>query len=149
MCRVRSHPARLFILGLAVVAAGCAHDPAIGAPVTPASSGLTASAADVKITQLSGRASARVGQTIGVSAPGGEWQVDFDGDRLQLLTPTEKLSSPGAAGWVWRVIAPGNVDITFTSVVRCAQPPCPPAAAQFILSLELRSSASFPPGGRP
>jgi hypothetical protein len=145
------------LAALLVSSGGCApRVPAAGAgntaagPVSPGAptQGPSAQTADVRVAQLSGEVSARVGQSIGVTAPGGAWQVDFDAELLQLLTPVEDLATPGSRGWVWRARKPGRADIVFTSRPRCDQPPCPPSAAQFTLSVTVSPTANLsPPGG--
>lgn len=99
---------------------------------------VTAATANVRVPQVPGTVTVSVGQTIGVPPRGGEWQVDFDNERLELLTPAESLSSPGETGWVWRAKRAGTAEIVFTSRVRCVQPPCAPAAAQLSLSIVIK-----------
>jgi hypothetical protein len=87
-------------------------------------------------------ASARVGQILTLQAPnGGEWQVDWDEDRLRLLTVRDRLATPGPAGWRWEAIQPGDAVITITSRPACATPPCPPNRAEFTYTVTIGAEA--------
>lgn len=108
------------------------------ASTTTSEPAVTAATADVRPTEMPGSVTMAVGQTMGIAGRGGEWQVEFDAERLELLTPADRLASPGDAGWVWRAKRAGTAEITFTSRVRCAQPPCAPAAAQISLSVVIK-----------
>lgn len=64
----------------------------------------------------------KVGQIINVSDFSGfEWSVSYYDQILLVLTLPEKMKQPGAAGWFFRVIAPGNTEIVLESIA----PPCP------------------------
>src|SRR5262245_60576838 len=67
-----------------------------------------------------------VGQTLGVMNPDVQvsWQVDVPGEALKLLTPADKVSKPGEAGWVWRAMSPGSIELAFTARTPCPNPPC-------------------------
>jgi hypothetical protein len=123
-------------VALAIFTVACRSVPA--APPAGGAASVTAATADVRVMQLSGTATAAVGQTIGVATRGGEWQVEFDAERLTLLTPAASLASPGEPGWVWRAVRAGTADIVFTARVRCEQPPCAPNPAQFTLSIVIK-----------
>lgn len=100
---------------------------------------VTARTADVQIGAMQETAAMRVGQTLGVGATsGGRWQVSFSNAALQLLTPLEKLPAPGDDGWVWKALAPGVTEITFTSVpAPCANPPCAPNVLHLTVTLTI------------
>ncbi len=82
-----------------------------------------------------------VGQTISIISPRPtvEWDVVYDPDLFQALTPPEQMKSPGPEGWQFRAVAPGQGQIVLTSIVTCNQSqPCPPMPAQFTLLIEVR-----------
>lgn len=123
------------VLAPAVFLAFCASQPVQG-PGAPGQA--TAASADVRLTTTSAPVAVRVGQTVGLQPPGpGEWQVDYDPDRLRLVTARERLQSPGETGWVWEATAIGEASIVITSRPQCAAPPCPPNASQFSFTLEI------------
>ena len=46
-----------------------------------------------------------------------DWQLDFSSDVLQLLTPADRVSAPGAEGWRFRAVSSGTTDLTVTALV--------------------------------
>lgn len=81
------------------------------------------------------------GQIFQIKKPGlaSEWQVDFDPDLFERLTPLEMMRSPGKDGWVFRAVSQGQGRLSFTSIVICNEPvPCPMMPAQLELNLEAR-----------
>jgi hypothetical protein len=103
---------------------------------------VTADTADVVISEPEGTTVVRVGQTVGVKslAAGTPWQVSFSDRSLELLTPIDRLPAPGADGWVWKALAPGHTEITFTSTAPCPRPPCGPNVMQITVALEITGS---------
>jgi hypothetical protein len=83
-----------------------------------------------------------VGQTLGIPSnmggAGVTWQVDYDEDRLKLLTPRDQVSRPGTRGWVWRATAPGLVEINLTSRAPCPNPPCESNPARVTYTVEIK-----------
>lgn len=64
----------------------------------------------------------KVGQIINVSDfPEYEWSVSYRPEVLLALTLPSEMKKPGAGGWFFRVIAPGNTEIVLDSI----PPPCP------------------------
>jgi hypothetical protein len=97
--------------------------------------------ADVVITPASHQqvTTVKVGQIIKVTdAPDLEWGVSYRPEVLLALTPPEKMSNPGSAGWVFRVIAPGNTEIVLESIAPpCPGPtPCPPNVVRLVFPIE-------------
>jgi hypothetical protein len=104
---------------------------------------IRADAADVRITEPQDAAiHLRVGQTIGVTPflANAQWQVSFSNDALSLQTPIDKLAAPGNQGWVWKALAPGTTDITFTSTAPCSVRPCPSNVLRVTLTLDISAS---------
>jgi hypothetical protein len=81
-----------------------------------------------------------VGHIVAFTRPldAAEWQVDYDASLWSPLTPAEKMRKPDAQGWLFRAIAIGQSDLTFTSIASCAQPPCPPMVARFVVTLNVQ-----------
>jgi hypothetical protein len=81
-----------------------------------------------------------VGQVIAFTRPldVAEWQVDYDAASLSPLIPPEKMRMPGAQGWLFRAIATGQSDLTFTSIASCPAPPCPPTVARFVVTIHVQ-----------
>lgn len=80
--------------------------------------------ADIVLTESQHQqlTTAKVGQIINVlDLPEFEWSVSYYDQVLLALTPPEKIKQPGASGWFFRVIAPGNTEIVLESIA----PPCP------------------------
>lgn len=73
--------------------------------------------------------SVKIGQIVNVpSMPEFDWNVSYRSEILLALTPLDKMSNPGATGWLFQVIAPGNTTITLTSIAPpcLGGTPCPP-----------------------
>ncbi len=84
---------------------------------------------------------ASIGQIVNLQNPDPsfDWQLSYSSDLLDLLTPPDKIQSPGDQGWLFRVKRAGVSEITLTSIARCPPgPPCPPAVASFIIHLETK-----------
>jgi hypothetical protein len=81
-----------------------------------------------------------IGHVIAFTRPldAAEWQVDYDSTLLSPLTPAEKMRKPDAQGWLFRALATGQSDLIFTSIVACAQPPCPPTVARFVVTVNVQ-----------
>jgi hypothetical protein len=113
-------------------------------PQTPADAPVRPSAAkaDVVVTDMASPypVNATVGQTIGIVSPGGDsiWQVDFPPDELTLLTPMDKLSSPGTLGWVWRAAKAGDIEIVLTARAPCPNPPCGENPARYPVTVHIK-----------
>jgi hypothetical protein len=103
---------------------------------------VTADKADVIVTQFQEPTAVRVGQTVGLKPfrSGARWQVSFSNTALQLLTPMDNLPAPGDEGWVWKALAPGSAEITFTTVAVCDSPPCPPNVLHMTITLDIAGS---------
>ena len=99
---------------------------------------MSADTADIRITGEQDTIAVRVGQTVGLKQDRDvRWQVTFSNAALQLLTPIEKLPSPGDEGWVWRALTPGVTVIMLTSTTPCATPPCSPNVQRFTYTLNV------------
>ncbi len=128
--RPRIVPAAVLAVLAAGIACGGARAETPAASQAADTGGLTADQADVRLRRGPEPTVVRVGQTIGLTAPlDSPWLVTFDTSRLQLLTPADRLLTPGPGGWVWRATAAGETTITLTQHPVCASPPCPPMAA--------------------
>lgn len=46
---------------------------------------------------------------------GSGWQLDFAAEVLQLLTPPDRVSTPGPEGWRFRALGAGTTDLTMTA----------------------------------
>jgi hypothetical protein len=103
---------------------------------------VTADTADVRVTNADSPVAMRVGQTLGLKPfRAGQWQVSFSNEALQLITPLDRLPSPGDDGWVWKALAPGETNITFTSVAPpSGAPPCPPNVFRITLTVNITAS---------
>jgi predicted secreted protein len=101
-----------------------------------------ASKADVVVKGMSAGApvSMRVGQTLGItgSTEAVSWQVDYTGEALKMLTPTDKVNKPGVAGWVWRAMSPGTVEIALTSRPPCPVRPCESNPMRFTMTVDIK-----------
>ena len=88
------------------------------------------------------RISVSVGQVIGLANPSAatEWQVTYAAEVLEIVTPSENVSAPGSAGWLFRAIAPGQTDLILTSRPQpcSSQTPCPPIPARFIFTIAVQ-----------
>lgn len=77
----------------------------------------------------------RQSQVIGIPspAPGMEWQVSFDSTFLESLIPLDRMRVPGVQGWIFRAIAPGETELSLTSIAApCKEGrPCPRTVMQF------------------
>ena len=127
------------VMATAAIATSCAH----AAPRAPSqSSVISAATADVVVKDLSLPAivEVTVGQTVGITWPGGNgiWQVDYPPETLVLLTRRDALASPGSSGWVWRAARPGEVELVFTSRAPCPIPPCAENPLQYTVRLRVR-----------
>jgi len=100
---------------------------------------MTADDADILVTQFDQRTKVRLGQTIGIKPmrDGTRWQVSYSSDHLRLLTPSDRIETPGPGGWVWRTVGEGDTDIVFTMVPECPRPPCGPNVMQMTAPLEV------------
>ncbi|MCP4141850.1 MAG: protease inhibitor I42 family protein [Chloroflexi bacterium] len=81
------------------------------------------------------------GQIFQIKKPGlaNEWQVGFDPELFELLTPPEMMRSPGKDGWVFRAVLQGQGSLVFTSIVSCDGPePCPMMPARLELNVEVQ-----------
>jgi predicted secreted protein len=103
---------------------------------------LLASRADVVVKDMTAGTpvTMKVGQTLGIvgSTEATSWQVDYTGEALKMLTPADKINRPGVAGWVWRAMSPGTVEIALTSRVPCPNPPCESNPARFTMTIEIK-----------
>lgn len=127
---------QLCLVMLLAMASACAPISAQAPVVAP-----DARKADVRLTNFDTPTIIRVGQTLGVEPPttNVEWQVDFDAEALQLLTPAMDVSNPGERGWVWRALRAGESEVTLTSRTRCRELPCAPNVMRFTLRLDVRN----------
>jgi hypothetical protein len=66
------------------------------------------------------------------------WQVDVPGEALKLLIPADKVGKPGEAGWVWRAMAPGSIELAFTARTPCPNPPCGQNPMRLTLTVEIK-----------
>lgn len=120
--------------------------PTLSRPLNPSSTPTTPSPKtnpDVIITpaQYGATNQASVGQVVALQNPdsSSEWQLSYDSDLLDLITPPDQVQSPGEQGWFFRVKRAGVSEITLTSIARCPPgPPCPPTIARFIVQLEIK-----------
>jgi predicted secreted protein len=103
---------------------------------------LLASKADVVVKDMEAGApvSMKVGQTLGIvgSTAAVSWQVDYTGQALKMLTPADKVNKPGVAGWVWRAMESGTVEIALTSRAPCPNPPCESNPAKYTMTVEIK-----------
>ena len=68
-----------------------------------------------------------------------EWQIVFDPELFELLSPSEKVHSPGKEGWLFQAKTQGEGFFMFTSIVSCEGPiPCPMMPARLELSVVVR-----------
>ncbi len=81
-----------------------------------------------------------VGQVIAFTRPldVAEWQVDYDAASLSPLMSPETMRTPDAQGWLFRAVAAGQSDLTFTSIASCPAPPCPPTVARFVVTIHVQ-----------
>jgi hypothetical protein len=80
----------------------------------------------------------KVGQIINVSDfPEYEWSVSYRPQVLLALTLPEEMKKPGAGGWFFRVVAPGNTEIVLESIpLPCpGGTPCPPMRMGFVFPI--------------
>lgn len=80
-----------------------------------------------------------VGQILNIPNDFGfEWNISFNPDILQALTPTERSRQPGPEGWFFKAIAPGKTTILLTSIPpRCpAGSPCPPNVIRLVFPIQ-------------
>lgn len=83
----------------------------------------------------------KVGQVFQIKRPGfaEEWQIAYDESLFALLTPAEKVRSPGKEGWTFQAIAPGQGNFVFQSIPVCEGPiPCPMMPMQVELLVRVR-----------
>ena len=81
------------------------------------------------------------GQVLRIKPPdiAKEWQLDYNDRLFELLTPQEKLRSPGEEGWLFRAIAQGSGSFLFTSIVSCENiEPCPMMPARLSLTVRVK-----------
>ena len=81
------------------------------------------------------------GQVFQIKRPvmASEWQIVFDPELFELLSPPEKLRSPGKEGWLFQAKTQGEGFFMFTSIVSCEGPiPCPMMPARLELSVVVR-----------
>jgi hypothetical protein len=101
-----------------------------------------ASKADVVVTDMAAGRTVfvNVGQTLGVvgSTDATTWQVDYTGEALKMLTPADRVKQPGQAGWVWRAMSPGTVEVAFTSKPPCPVRPCESNPMRVAFPVEVR-----------
>lgn len=107
----------------------------------PASASPTLPPADVVVTtEKNGqRIITRVGQVIEFTLPpiNAEWTVSYYQEMLVSLTAPDKMGNPGSGGWFFRVVAPGESDVMFTSIARCSgATPCPQTVARFTYTIK-------------
>ncbi|MBI2864352.1 MAG: hypothetical protein HYX94_07285 [Chloroflexi bacterium] len=109
-----------------------------------ATAGSTSSRTDVIIApeQYGQVIPASIGQTIAVVRPVNieEWQVQYNNAVLAILTPPERVNSPGPEGWLFKAVAPGRSDIVLTSAVYPCKDttPCPPPMpARFMVTISV------------
>ena len=99
--------------------------------------------ADVVITDMADirPVTVRVGQTVGILSPNNDntWHVDADPDALTLLTPANRMSTPGDRGWVWRAVKPGTAEVVLTARAPCPNPPCGENPPRFTVTLQISS----------
>ena|SRR5437867_141403 len=79
----------------------------------------------------------KIGQTVQVKRPAeaAEWQLDFIDTILRPLNSREMMRKPGSEGWLFRAIAPGECELTLTSVVRPEAGA--PMVARFVLTVRV------------
>jgi hypothetical protein len=82
----------------------------------------------------------KLGQVLKIVPPNPdiEWQISFDPDLFELLTPSENVKKPGQAGWLFRALATGDGQIVLTSIVSCGKPPCPLMPMNFQLAVKVK-----------
>jgi len=136
------------LLAACAPAATATQAPVVAAspPVTPSPSSPEATPAalitpDLVITPgPPGQAvTLQVGQIIALQPPdpASEWQVTYSSKLFEALTPPDQMRRPGAAGWLFRAIAPGQTDLGLTSIAPPCPPgsPCPPNVRRFTWSI--------------
>jgi|SRR5579859_30735 len=81
----------------------------------------------------------QVGQILALRPPdpASEWQVTYSNKLFEALTPPDQMRRPGAAGWLFRAIAAGQMDLGLTSIAApCPSgSPCPPNVRRFTWSI--------------
>ena len=82
-----------------------------------------------------------VGQIIGLLSPDNstQWQIDFSETNLLALTPPDQMNQPGPAGWRFKAVQAGDVQIVLTGTAPvCSNPPCaPPNPKRFIVKFQI------------
>ncbi len=84
----------------------------------------------------------KVGQVINLRvAADMQWTVDYYPEVLTTLTPPAQMSQPGAKGWFFRAIAPGNTAIALESIPPPCPggTPCPPARTGFVFPIQVEN----------
>ena len=80
----------------------------------------------------------KIGQTVQVKRPAeaAEWQLEYVDTILKPLISPEKMRESGPEGWLLTAIAPGECDLTLTSIV----PPVAGASmvTRFVLTAKVR-----------
>lgn len=83
-----------------------------------------------------------VGQTVSLLPPSTsvDWQITYSATLFNVLTAPEKMRAPGPQGWLFRAIAPGESEITLTSIVSpCPQPtPCGLIPMRFVVPVSIQ-----------
>jgi len=115
--------------------------PPISTPIAVSPS-VTAIHADIILTesQVQQPTTVKVGQIINVQvSASAQWTVNYRDLVLQALTPPEKMKQPGASGWFFRALAPGNTEIALESVPPTCPPGtvCPPAIIRFVFPIQV------------
>lgn len=77
----------------------------------------------------------KVGQVFRVKPPldAARWQVSYDDKVITSLFTADRMAAPGAQGWLFRVVAEGQTEVTFVSVPRSDAGP--PMAARISLTV--------------
>ena len=67
-----------------------------------------------------------------------QWTVNYRAEVLAPLTPPEQMEQPGADGWFFQVIAPGNTEIALESKAPACpgSKPCPPNVRRFVFPIQ-------------
>jgi hypothetical protein len=82
----------------------------------------------------------KVGQILQLKPPSldRKWQIAYDPDLFRPITLPKDMQSPGAMGWVFEAVAPGEGSIILVSIVECANPPCPLMPVRFQFNFQVK-----------